>query len=240
MREFAVLVGTAVANARRHAEVAASRVRLVEAADAVRRRAERVLHEKTQQRLVTVVLELRAVEDALPPGLDELRDKVSDAARDVAEITDDLQAVARELHPAFLGKGGLEASLRALAGRAGLPVELDIRPGDRPPKSVAVTIYYVVSEALRNAAAHAHASLVRVTLELGDPVRLSVHDDGIGGAQPFPGSALSTLRDRVEALGGTFAIDSPPGVGTTLRVTISTAEAPGRTPPDRCGHTRGL
>jgi signal transduction histidine kinase len=240
MREFAILVGTAIANARRHAELAASRVRLVEAADAVRRRTERELHEKTQQRLVTVGLELRIVEDALPPGLDELRDKVSEAARDIAEITDDLQAVARELHPAFLGAGGLEASLRALARRAGLPVELDIRPGARPPTSVAVTIYYVVSEALRNAAAHAHAPLVRVTVELGDPVRLSVHDDGIGGAQPFPGSALSTLRDRVEALGGTFVIDSPPGVGTTLRVTISTAEATGRTPPDRRGHAEGL
>jgi signal transduction histidine kinase len=88
-----------------------------------------------------------------------------------------------------------------------------------------VTVYYLVSEALRNAAAHAHAPLVRVTVELGDPVRLSVHDDGIGGAKPFPGSALSTLRDRVEALGGTFVIDSPPGVGTRLTVTIPAAEA---------------
>jgi len=225
MREFTVLIGTAVAKARRHAELAASRVRLVAAADAAGRRAERVLHAKTQQRLVTVGLELRVVEDALPPGLEELRDKVSSAAREVAEITDDLQAVARELHPPFLGKGGLEPSLRALARRAGVLVELDVRPGERPPESVAVTVYYLVSEALRNAAVHAHAPLVQVTVELGDPVRLSVHDDGIGGAKPFPGSALSTLRDRVEALGGTFVIDSPPGVGTTLTVTIPAAEA---------------
>jgi signal transduction histidine kinase/CHASE3 domain sensor protein len=240
MREFAVLVGTAVAKARRHAELAASRVRLVEAADAARRRAERELQEKTQQRLVTVGLELRVVEAALPPSLDELRDKVSEAARDVAEITDDLQAVARELHPAFLGMGGLEASLRPLARRAGLPVELDVRPGDRPPASVAVTVYYVVCEALRNAAEHAHAPLVRITVELGDPVRLSVHDDGIGGARPFPGSALSTLRDRVEALGGVFEIDSPPGVGTSLRVTIPAGELPGRGRPDPRGHAPGL
>jgi signal transduction histidine kinase len=227
VREFALLFGTAVANAQRHAELAASRVRLVEAADAVRRRAERRLHERTQQRLVTVGLELRVVEDAFPPGLDELRDRVAGAARDVAQITDDLQAVARDLHPAFLGKGGLEASLRALARRAGLPVELDVRPGDRPPTCVAVTIYYVVAEALRNTAAHAHASLVRVTVELDDPVRLSVHDDGIGGARPFAGSALSTLRDRVEALGGSFTVDSPPGVGTTLHVTIPAGETTG-------------
>jgi len=236
MREFAALAGAAVANARRYAELAASRVRLVEAADAVRRRAERELHERTQQRLVTLGLELRVVEAALPPWLGHVRDRVSGAARDVAEITDDLQTVGRELHPAFLGKGGLEASLRPLARRAGLPVELDVRPGDRPPANVAVTIYYVASEALRNAAAHAHASLVRVTVDLGDPVRLTVHDDGIGGARPYPGSALSTLHDRVDALGGAFEIDSPPGVGTTLRVTLPADGPPGQDQPHLWGH----
>ena len=240
MREFAMLIGIAVARARRDAELVASRVRLVEAADAARRRAERELHERTQQRLVTVGLELRVVEAAIPPWLSGLRDKVSAAVGDVATIIEELQAMARELHPAFLGRGGLEASLRPLARRAGIPVELDVRPGERPPANVAVTIYYVVSEALRNAAAHAHAPLVRVVLDLGDPVRLSVHDDGIGGARYFAGSALSTLRDRVEALGGTFAINSPPGVGTTVRVTISTTGAPGRTPGDPRGHADGL
>jgi len=220
MRELAALVGTAVANARRRAELAASRVRLVEAADTVRRRIERELHEKTQQRLITMGLELRMLAAAVPAELEDLREQAAGTVRDVTEIIDDLQAVARKLHPAFLEKGGLEASLRPLAQRAGLPVELDVRPGRRPPANVAVTIYYVVSEALRNAVEHAHASAVRVTVDLGEPVRLSVHDDGIGGARPFPGSALSTLKDRIDALGGAFEIDSPPGVGTSLHVTI--------------------
>jgi signal transduction histidine kinase len=231
MREFTALVGVAIANARRRSELAASRVRLIEAADATRHRIERVLHENTQQRLVTVGLSLREVEATVPPGMDDLRQQVSCAARDVNEIIEALQNVARELHPAFLGKGGLESALRALARRAALPVEVEVRGDRRLPPNVAVTAYYVLSEALTNAAAHARASIARIHVDLGEPVCLSIRDNGIGGARPHPGSALAALKDRVEALGGVLEIESPPGKGTSVHLTIPTCPGDPRVPP---------
>lgn len=220
MREFAALAGAAVAAARRREELAAARVRLVEAADATRHRLERLLHDRAQQRLVTVGLGLRVAEAAAPAGQDRLRDALANAARDVAEIIEDLREVARELYPTSLAKGGVEPALRALARRSAVPVELDVRAGRRPPPNVGVTIYQAVVEALGNAAAHARATVVRVTLDLTGPVRLTVRDDGVGGARLAPRSALAALRDRIEALGGAFDLDSPPGGGTTMRVTL--------------------
>jgi signal transduction histidine kinase len=232
MGDFALLLGASIVNAGRRAELAASRVRLVEAADATRRRIERALHEKTQQRLVTIGLDLRAAESAVPPDQDQLRERLSGAAHDVIEIVDDLQGIARELHPAFLARSGLTAALRGLSRRVAVPVELDVR-AERPlPQNVAVTVYYLVSEALTNVVTHAHASAAHVTLDLTGPVRLAVHDDGVGGARPLPGSALSGLRDRTEALGGRFSVESPPGGGTTLRVSLPAGDGPsGGTPP---------
>jgi signal transduction histidine kinase len=230
MGEFAGLVGAALAGSRRRAELLASRVRLVETADATRQRIERVLHERTQQRLVTTGLALRLIETAVPAEQERLREQVSAAARDVVEIIDSLQEIARELHPAFLTVGGVESSLRALARRAPVPVELDVRAGRRPPPNVALTLHHAVSAALANAAAHACASAVRVDLELGEPVRLSVRDDGIGGARLRPGGALAALRDRVEALGGVFELESPTGGGTSLRLTMPDRD---HEPPER-------
>ena len=126
--------------------------------------------------------------------------------------------------------GGVEPSLRALARRAPVPVELDVRAGRRPPPNVALTLHHAVSEALANAASHADASAVRVDLELGEPVRLSVRDDGIGGARLRPGGALAALRDRVEALGGMFELESPTGGGTSLRLTMPDRD---HAPPNR-------
>ncbi|HZE33449.1 MAG TPA: CHASE3 domain-containing protein [Actinoallomurus sp.] len=220
MREFADLFGVALTGSRRRSELLASRVRLVDAADATRGRIERALHERTQQRLVAVGLTLRLVETAVPADQERLREQVSTAVRDVMEIIDGLQEIARELYPAFLTMGGIESSLRALARRASVPVELDVRAGVRPPPNVAVTLYHAVSEALANAAAHAHASAVHVGLDLGEPIRLSIRDDGIGGARVRPGRALAALKDRAEALGGVFELKSPTGGGTCLRLTI--------------------
>ncbi len=134
---------------------------------------------------------------------------------------EDLQEISRGIHPAILSKGGLGPAFKAVARRSAVPVELDLQ--HRPPlrEPVEVAAYYVVSEALTNAAKHANPSLIRVEAEAADgAVRLAVRDDGTGGADPDHGSGLVGLRDRVEAIGGRLEVTSPPGGGTSLRVTI--------------------
>ena len=225
LEEVADLVGVAVASAHRRAELASARVRLIEAADAARHRIERELHERAQQRLVSAGLELRTIEAAVPPDLELLRERLSGTAHSLNEISDDLREVARKLYPTFLRRTGLPASLRALARRSSVPVDLDLRAARRLPETIETTVYRLVSETLANAAAHSRASVVHVDLDLTGPVRLSIHDDGTGGARTGPGSALSDLKDRTEALGGTFTLDSPAGKGTTVRVSLP-AEMP--------------
>ena len=123
--------------------------------------------------------------------------------------------------PAILSERGLQAALKSLARRSAVPVELDLRTGRRLPDQVEVAAYYAVSEALTNAAKHAGASVVQVELDAPDAtLRLAIRDDGIGGADPAKGSGLTGLRDRIEAVGGTFDVTSPAGGGTTLLIKI--------------------
>jgi signal transduction histidine kinase len=146
-------------------------------------------------------------------------------------VLDELREISRGIHPAILSKGGLERALRALARRSAVPVELDLRSERRLPEPVEVAAYYVVSEALTNAAKHAHASVVHVELDAHDSIlQLEIRDDGIGGADPEQGSGLVGLSDRLEALGGTLQLTSPAGDGTTMRIEVpveSNATAPG-------------
>ncbi len=203
------------------AELTASRARVVAAGDEARQRIERDLHDGTQQRLVSLGLELRAADAIVPAESDELRAQLARTADGLAAALEDLQEVSRGIHPAILNKGGLGPALKALARRSAMPVELDIRGDRRLPEQVEVAVYYVVSEAITNAAKHADASLVRVDLEVQDWVlRLAVQDDGAGGADPVHGSGLVGLRDRVEAIGGDLELTSPPGEGTSLHATI--------------------
>jgi signal transduction histidine kinase len=203
------------------AELTASRARVVAAGDEARQRIERDLHDGKQQRLVSLGLELRAADAIVPPESDELRAQLARTAEGLAAALEDLQEVSRGIHPAILNKGGLEPALKALARRSAMPVELDIRGDRRLPEQVEVAVYYVASEAITNAAKHARASLVHIDLEVQDSVlRLAVQDDGTGGADPDHGSGLVGLRDRVEAIGGDLELTSPPGEGTSLRVTI--------------------
>jgi signal transduction histidine kinase len=142
-------------------------------------------------------------------------------------VVKELQEVSRGLHPAILSEGGIRSALKMLARRSAVPVELDVRSPHRLAERVEVTVYYVVSEALTNIAKYAQASVAYVTLcAEEDVVRLSIRDDGVGGADPHGGSGLTGLTDRVEALGGTLEIVSPVGGGTSLRVII---------PPDPLG-----
>jgi signal transduction histidine kinase len=190
------------------------------AADETRRRIERDLHDGTQQRLVSIAVALRATQAKLPAELHEVRAQLSQSVEGPAGAVEDLQEISRGIHPAILSKGGLKPALKALARRSPVPVELDVR-APRLPEAVEAAAYYVVSEALTNAAKHAHASVVEVVLEAdARRVELAVRDDGVGGADAARGSGLVGLRDRVEALGGTLEISSELGRGTALRARI--------------------
>jgi signal transduction histidine kinase len=221
LASFTELVATAIANAESRSDLDASRGRIVAASDEARRRIERDLHDGAQQRLVSLGLALRAAQTAVPPQLGGLEGELTNVAEGLANVLDELREMARGIHPAILAKGGLGSALKTLARRCPVPVELDVRAQARLPERVEVAAYYVVSEALTNAAKHAHASVVNVEVETVEgALRLRVHDDGVGGADPVRGSGLVGLKDRVEALGGTLAVQSPAGAGTALRVEL--------------------
>jgi GAF domain-containing protein len=220
LTDFTELVAAAIANTEGRAELMASRARIVAAADEMRRRIERDLHDGTQQQLVSLMLELRMA-GAEPADVGQLRTQAARTAQGLGGVLKELQAISRGIHPAILSEGGLEPALRALARRSVLPVTLDLRAGRRLPGPVQVAAYYVVSEALANAAKHAHASAVDVRLDAGDgTMRLAIRDDGIGGADPALGSGLIGLSDRIQALAGRLEITSPAGGGTTLLIEI--------------------
>jgi signal transduction histidine kinase len=221
LASFTELVGTAIANAESRAALTASRARVVAAADETRRQIERDLHDGTQQRLVSLGLELRSLQATVPPGLGELERRLSYVAEELTSAFEELRELSQGIHPATLSKGGLGPALRALRRRAGVTVELDVHAERRLPEPVEVAAYYVVSEALTNAVKHSRASVVHVELEIGDTaVRLQIRDDGIGGARLDGGSGLVGLCDRIEALDGTLDLVSPAGRGTTLQIEI--------------------
>jgi signal transduction histidine kinase len=202
-------------------ELAASRTRVVAAADQARRRIERDLHDGTQQRLVSLVLDLRAAQAAVPPELPGLRAQLASVADGLTGALEDLRELSRGIHPAVLSEGGLAPALKSLARRSAVPVELEVEVPARLAEPVEVAAYYVVSEALANTAKHANASVIHVRVQAGDDrLRLSVRDDGVGGAAPGRGSGLVGLTDRVQAIGGTMTIHSPAGQGTTLQIDL--------------------
>jgi signal transduction histidine kinase len=219
--EFTQIVATAIANADSRAELDASRARIVATADATRRRIERDLHDGAQQQLVSLALEVRAAQANTPKEMRAHREDLSHIAEGLTTVLDGLREIARGLHPAILAEGGLGPAVKTLAHRSPIPVELDVRDDGRLAESVEVAAYYVVSEALTNAAKHSHASKVEVELEVREPVlRVTVRDDGVGGADPGCGSGLLGLKDRVEALGGTLDLESGRTLGTSLIVEL--------------------
>jgi signal transduction histidine kinase len=219
--DFADLVATAIANAQTRAELTASRARIVAAGDEARRRFERDLHDGAQQRLVSLGLELRTAEASVPPELRPLKEQISHVVTGLSGVSEDLREISHGIHPAILSKGGLGPALKTLARRSAVPVELELGVERPLPESAEVAAYYVVAEALTNAAKHARASQVNVCVDTEDSsLRLSIRDDGIGGADAANGSGLTGLIDRVDALRGTMAISSQPGRGTSLLVTI--------------------
>jgi signal transduction histidine kinase len=205
-------------NAQLYAELTTSRARIVATADQTRRRIERDLHDGAQQRLVSLALQLRAAQAAVPPGLGELGAQLERAVAEATGALEELRKLARGIHPAILAQSGLRPALKTLAIRSPIPVDLDMRAEGRLPEHVEVSAYYVVAEALTNTAKHARASAVSVKVEVvGEVLRVAVRDDGAGGAALAQGTGLAGLKDRVEALGGRIFLDSPPGAGTSLR-----------------------
>ena len=214
---LADLVGAALSNAESLAALTASRARVLNAADEARRQIERDLHDGAQQRLVSLALAVQSAQAAVRPVSGQLADELAGVADEVSGVLDDLRELARGIHPAILSEGGLVPALKTLARRSIVPVQLDVQTMARLPEPVEVAAYYVICEALVNAAKHSNASVVQVGTQVaGNLLHLRVRDDGDGGAEPALGSGLVGLKDRVEALGGTIAIHSPPGGGTSL------------------------
>jgi signal transduction histidine kinase len=222
-----LLAATAIANAEAHAALMASRARIIAAADETRRRIERDLHDGAQQRLVSLALRLRVAQAAVPAGLGDLDAELGRVAAGLTSVLDELRDYARGIHPAILAHGGLAPALRGLARRSAVPVQLDVRLKGRLPERVEVTAYYVVSEALTNAAKYANASAVRVAVHtVGGIVRVCVSDDGDGGADPARGSGLTGLMDRVAAIGGRLLLGSQPDAGTCLLADLPAEAGP--------------
>jgi signal transduction histidine kinase len=226
LASFAELIATAVSNASNRAELVASRARIVAAADDARRRIERDLHDGTQQQLVSLGLELKAVQAGIPAELRGAHADLDSLREALDGVVDEVREISRGVHPATLTQWGVGPALRALARRSPVPVELELDVPGRLPDSIEIATYYVVSETLANVAKHAHASFAAVRVAVSDGrLRVEIRDDGVGGADTRRGSGLTGLVDRVEALGGLLALTSPPQEGTTLVVSLP-LEAP--------------
>jgi signal transduction histidine kinase len=216
---FAELIATAVANATAHDELVASRARIVTTAQEARRRLARDLHDGAQQRLVAALIALQLAEQRFDHDPAAARDLLHEALAHTRDGLDDLRQLAAGVHPAVLTTRGLRAAVDALAQRSLLPIAVDARD-DRYPPHIEFAAYFLIAEALTNAVKHAHAARASVRLrERAGTLDVEVTDDGRGGANAN-GSGLQGLIDRVEALGGSLAIDSPPGGGTRLHANL--------------------
>jgi signal transduction histidine kinase len=202
-------------------EVRASRARVAAAADGARQKIERDIHDGTQQRLLGVAIGLQGVRGHLDSGsaaaaeLDDIREQLNAALSELRDL-------AQGVHPAVLTQHGLAAALRALARRSSIPVELGIEDMDpRPAAAVEAALYFIASSALSNAQAHARASRVAIRLGSVDhDIRMSILDDGVGGAREGQGTGLTGMRDRAETVGGELKIDSPRGGPTEITAVI--------------------
>ena len=200
-------------------ELRASRVRLVNAGDAERRRVERDLHDGAQARLVSVNLLLGRLK-LMVEGNADATAILAQAQSELRTGLAELRELARGIHPAVLTTHGLGRAIEALASRS--PVRVTVAADDeRFPPPLEIAAYFVVAEALTNVAKYSRASAATVTVRHADGlVHVEIADDGVGGADPSRGSGLSGLADRVAAVDGTITVDSPPGAGTRVHVEI--------------------
>jgi PAS domain S-box-containing protein len=222
MRQFTELVATAITNIEARSELAASRARIVAAADEERRRVVRDLHDGAQQRLVHTVITLKLARQAFEEG-DDGALLLAEALDEAERATEELRELSHGVLPAVLTRGGLLSGIEALASRTPVPVEIRVSTG-RLPATIEATGYFVVAEALTNVAKHARASRAEVTVSVHDrTLQVRVSDDGIGGAHP-DGSGLVGLADRVTALDGLLRVESPERGGTLIAADIPLPE----------------
>lgn len=204
-------------------EVNRSRLRIVQAADEARRRAERDLHDGSQQQLFSVALRLRMASDearssgqlALADGLETTIDQLASAIKELREL-------ARGLHPALLAEGGLAPAIAELGRRCTVVTRVNVELRDRPKQLIESTVYYFVSECLANVTKYSLATACEVVVrdDAAGGLLVSVADDGIGGADPAAGSGLRGLADRIDAVGGTMRVVSPDGEGTVITMEL--------------------
>jgi signal transduction histidine kinase len=203
--------------ARRVASLAASRTEVVDAADAERRRIERDLHDGTQQRLTSLAMNLGIAQATLSDLSPSAREALAQAHDEAKQTLAELRGFVRGMHPAVLDDRGLDAALSGIVARSPIPVRLRVTVADRAAPAVEAIAYFVVSEALTNAAKHAGAARVEVTVErIFDRLWVTVRDDGRGGADPAGGSGLRGLAQRVGSVDGTLKVTSPVGGPTTI------------------------
>jgi signal transduction histidine kinase len=205
----------------REEELRASRARVVEAADAARRKIERDLHDGAQQRLVTIGVNVRLARSRVEAEPESAGSFLDDLLVELTAASAELRELARGIHPAVLTDRGLAPAVAALAARAPVPVEIVVLPDDRAPAAAEAAAYFTVAEALTNVAKYARATqaTVRVAKEDGALV-VEVRDDGVGGARATAGSGLSGLADRVDAVDGSLSVISPRGKGTAVRAVL--------------------
>ena len=221
LNSVAAAAGLAMRSERLEAALRRSRARIVEAGIQERRRLERNLHDGAQQRLVALSLQLRIAQNQIAKAPDKAAEMVGAAQEELTRALEELRELARGIHPAVLSDRGLRAAVEALAVRSPLPVKVVEVPGERLPEPVEAAAYFVIAEALTNVAKYSGANTATVAVRrVNGHAEVEIRDDGVGGADPCRGSGLRGLADRVGALDGSLALDSPPGSGTTLRAEI--------------------
>jgi signal transduction histidine kinase len=219
LTQFTELVDTAIANADSRAELAASRARVLAAADDARRRVVRDLHDGAQQRMVHTILTLQLATRALREHDATAESLVAEALDQAVQANADLRELAQGILPSVLTQGGLLAGVNTLVSRIDLSVTVDVS-SQRLPLAIEASAYFVVAEALTNVIKHSKAREAVVRAGLDGPVLLvEVRDDGVGGANR-EGAGLVGLDDRVAALGGALRVESPRGGGTLIAATL--------------------
>jgi signal transduction histidine kinase len=205
-------------------ELTRQRTEAVDAAVAERRRIERDLHDGAQQRLTALAMDLGRARAKLDSDPEAARELVEQAHEEAKQALAELRNLARGIHPAILTDRGLDAALSALAARSPVPVEISVEIAERPSAATESTAYFVVAEALTNAAKHAAASRLRVRVwKHGTRLIVEVHDDGVGGARLEPGGGLEGLTTRVATVDGALSISSPEGGPTIVRAELPCA-----------------